>query len=391
MGSHARPTPASTGLAGDWRSQSIALRVLRAFLGLTFVYAGVQKFADPNFLHAGTPDYIGDQLRAFANGSPIGPVLRIFVHAPWLTGVGIAVLEIAVGVGTLLGVARFASAIAGFAISLVLFLSATWHVHPYFLGSDSMYAVAWLAYLAGMWETGRRRAGSLGPAPVRRTPVPSSDLSRRQVLRGAMVAGASLLLAGIGRAVMGAPGASAASGSGFMTSPAPRTKPRTQNHRPGGTRTHRPTTHHTKEPSGRPTTHHTKEPSGRPTTDPTTGPESRPTTGSTSAGPGVQGRPIASLDSLPVGGAVPFTGSGGEPCALFRLGRNDVAAFSRICTHAGCVVGYDQNSKLLVCPCHGAEFDPSRGAAPVAGPAPTPLPSVHVVIDGSSGEIVLPG
>src|SRR6476659_6749893 len=129
MGTHARPTPNSTGLIGDWRSQPIALCVLRAFLGVTCVYAGVQKFADPNFLHAGTPDYIGSQLQSFANGSPIGPLLRVLAHAPWLTGVGIALLEIAVGLGTLLGVARFAAAIAGFLISLMLFLSATWRVH----------------------------------------------------------------------------------------------------------------------------------------------------------------------------------------------------------------------------------------------------------------------
>ena len=79
MGSHARRSSSSSarpGLAADWSSQPIAMRVLRAFLGVTFVYAGIQKFADPNFLHAGTPDYIGSQLQAFSNGSPIGPVLR---------------------------------------------------------------------------------------------------------------------------------------------------------------------------------------------------------------------------------------------------------------------------------------------------------------------------
>jgi thiosulfate dehydrogenase [quinone] large subunit len=371
MGTHSRRTPSSAGLIGDWRSQPIALGVLRAFLGVTFVYAGVQKFADPNFLHAGTPDYIGNQLRAFAIGSPIGPLLRVLAHAPWLTGVGIALLEIAVGIGTLLGVARVAAAIAGFAISLMLFLSATWNVHPYFLGSDSMYAVAWIAYLAGIWEGERRRSRTLPPAPGRSQARESpSDLGRRQVLRGAMVAGATLLLAGIGRAAMGAPGSPAASGSGFTRTSPPPKKPRRSpaHHHGGGTPTHRPTPHHA---------HH-----------PTEGPTTEPTTGPVSGGGATQGRPIASLDSLPVGGAVPFTGPGGQPCALFRLSQSDVAAFSRICTHAGCVVGYDQSAKLLVCPCHGAEFDPSHGGAPVAGPAPTPLESIHVVID--KGEVVLP-
>ena len=73
-GRHGHPTHdqprSSSGLIGDWRSQPIALRVLRAFLGVTFVYAGIQKFADPNFLHSGTPDYIGNQLQAFCERQP---------------------------------------------------------------------------------------------------------------------------------------------------------------------------------------------------------------------------------------------------------------------------------------------------------------------------------
>lgn len=358
----------------------MALRVLRAFLGVTFVYAGIQKFADPNFLHAGTPDYIGSQLQAFANGSPIGPLLRFLSHLAVPTGVGIALTEIAIGVGTLLGVAKFASAIGGFVVSLALFLSASWHVHPYFLGSDSIYAVAWLAYLAGLWEAERRRR-SFGAGPGHRASVIApADLSRRQLLRGGLVAGATLLLAVAGRAVMASP--SAASASGFTRVP-----PR----KGGGGGGAKP--HHSKHPptSGPPTTD--------PTTDPTTAPSGGNGNGGTNGGNGngggrggkqVQGKTIASLDNLPVGGAVPFNGPGGEPCALFRLGQTDVAAFSRVCTHAGCLVGYDSSSHLLVCPCHGAEFDPSQGAAPVAGPAPTPLPSVRVVVDHSSGTIVLP-
>jgi Rieske Fe-S protein len=45
-------------------------------------------------------------------------------------------------------------------------------------------------------------------------------------------------------------------------------------------------------------------------------------------------------------------------------------AYRAICTHARCLVGFDPNSRLIVCACHGAEFDPRRGAAVVAGPAP---------------------
>ena len=39
--------------------------------------------------------------------------------------------------------------------------------------------------------------------------------------------------------------------------------------------------------------------------------------------------------------------------------------------------------------CHGAEFDPSHGARPIAGPAPTPLERIPVAIDQSTGNLVV--
>jgi len=78
------------------------------------------------------------------------------------------------------------------------------------------------------------------------------------------------------------------------------------------------------------------------------------------------------------------------PAALIRLSTDQVVAYGRTCTHAGCLVGYDQAARLLVCPCHGAEFDPAHHAEPVSGPAPTPLPMVDVVVDQATGDVILP-
>ena len=50
-------------------SPAMALFPLRLFLGVTFVYAGIQKLSDPGFLHAGAPTYIGTQLHGFAAGT----------------------------------------------------------------------------------------------------------------------------------------------------------------------------------------------------------------------------------------------------------------------------------------------------------------------------------
>ena len=61
-----------------------------------------------------------------------------------------------------------------------------------------------------------------------------------------------------------------------------------------------------------------------------------------------------------------------------------LVAFSAVCTHAGCIVSaWRAANRLLLCPCHGSEYDPARQAAVVAGPAPLPLPSLPLeVVDG---------
>src|SRR3954462_6495964 len=83
-----------------------ALLPLRAFLGGTFVYAGVQKLSDPGFLHRGAATYIGTQLHGFAQGTPGGFLLRTLAlpHAE-LAGIGVAITEIAVGLLVLVGLA----------------------------------------------------------------------------------------------------------------------------------------------------------------------------------------------------------------------------------------------------------------------------------------------
>src|SRR5919205_854783 len=91
----------------------LALLPLRLFLGVTFMYAGVYKLSDAGFVHAGADTYIGDQLAV------AGRFMR-------------------------------AAAVGGLVLSLVLWLTASWHTVPYFLGSDIVFAFAWLPFvLAG--------------------------------------------------------------------------------------------------------------------------------------------------------------------------------------------------------------------------------------------------
>jgi ubiquinol-cytochrome c reductase iron-sulfur subunit len=59
-------------------------------------------------------------------------------------------------------------------------------------------------------------------------------------------------------------------------------------------------------------------------------------------------------------------------------------AYSKVCTHSGCPVGlYEQLTGLLLCPCHQSMFDVARGAIPVFGPAPRPLPQLPLYLDSS--------
>ncbi|MEY4496819.1 MAG: hypothetical protein RLZZ364_124 [Actinomycetota bacterium] len=91
---------------------------------------------------------------------------------------------------------------------------------------------------------------------------------------------------------------------------------------------------------------------------------------------------IVRLSKLPVGGTYSFTTAAqGVPAIAFRT-KAGVFAYSMICTHQGCNVTYNKANKKLICPCHGAQFDPLKGGKPLKGPAETPLASVKVAVKG---------
>jgi ubiquinol-cytochrome c reductase iron-sulfur subunit len=65
-----------------------------------------------------------------------------------------------------------------------------------------------------------------------------------------------------------------------------------------------------------------------------------------------------------------------------------IVAYSKICTHVGCPVAlYEQQTHHLLCPCHQSQFDVSRGAEVIFGPAKRPLPQLPIAID-SEGYLV---
>ena len=56
-------------------------------------------------------------------------------------------------------------------------------------------------------------------------------------------------------------------------------------------------------------------------------------------------------------------------------------AFSAICTHLGCIVGYDASrSPDIVSPCHDGHFNAINGTV-ISGPPPTPLKPYSVAVE----------
>jgi thiosulfate dehydrogenase [quinone] large subunit len=163
----------------DERERVPAAAVLpaRLFLGVTFVYAGLRKLADPQFFNPSTPGFIGRQMRGFVHGgSPLTPLLtHLAIPHAAAFGALIAVCELLVGISALLGLLTRIGALGGLALSLTLYLTATWTVHPYFLGADLPYALGWLTLaLAGpglytldsyVFGTARHRRPLPYPAP----------------------------------------------------------------------------------------------------------------------------------------------------------------------------------------------------------------------------------
>ena len=381
---------------------------LRLFLGLTFIYAGFQKLTDPGYLTPGASSYIGGQLQGFATTSPLGFLLT-GLALPNANAIGSLVmyLELGLGISALLGVFVRVAAIVGALLSVLLFLTASWDVQPYFLGSDSIYAVAWATIAlvgdGGVFSLQKSLGSSLGRRSATPTVAAAEHLASRRLLltklMGALVGFVWVLaIAPKGQPSFASPGGTDPGGAAgpagapppdfaitSATAPAlPTVAPATAEAAPTATAppaaraapaviAASPTPTHPALPPASASPPAAAQPSAaRARVAPTSPP----------------GKSIGSLAGLRQNGGIlgfqePRTGG---PAVLVWLGGSNVAAYSAICTHAGCTVQYSPSQRLLVCPCHGAVFDPAQGSQVLRGPARRPLPSVPVTV-GTNGMI----
>ncbi len=368
----------------------IALLPIRAFFGVTFVYAGVDKLLDPAFFDASSPASIVAQLAAFTRVSPLAPLVRIAEPFAIPLGLLIALAEIAIGLGALTGLAFRLAAVGGTLLSLVFWLTASWATHPYYYGPDLPYAFGWLALaVAGhggllvpdavrrigaprldAWDRARavgQRAG--GRTRGAQELDPGADAARRLLLQAGVLGAASLAVASMAapiRLFRGPAPVSAAGGdTGAGADPSSGTGSGTGAGATPGTASAPPAD------------------SGAPATP---GTAFTPT-----------GLTVASIASVDAKGAIrirvpadaPGSLPAGDPGIIVKLADGSYVAYDAVCTHEGCKVGWDARDGVMLCPCHGAAFDPSNHGAVLQGPTNTPLPELPLVIDHQAGTITL--
>jgi thiosulfate dehydrogenase [quinone] large subunit len=380
-----------------------ALLPLRAFLGVTFCFAGLQKLANPNFFKSADPAGIYAQLVASERISPLHSLLGHLLRFSTPIGILIALAEVAVGLGVLLGLWTRLAALGGAILSLTLFLTVSYHSSPYYTGADIVFFFAWLPLIlagaggvlsvdaviaarvrhehgmragppvvvpfsviqrvCGKYERGRCQA--MGGSPCEPGPCPflaaggqpshgakQGDMTRRElVLGGAAVAGVGVAglvaagaAAGIGRAVGGAKPLQQA----VQLSP---TKP------------------------------------SQTTTTTTSGSQTPPSTTTPTHPPG---HAIGPAKDVPVGSGAAFTDpTTRTPSLVIQLTKGQFVAYDAICPHAGCTVSFLASQQIIACPCHGSEFNPDNGDV-VQGPAPRGLNRLTVA-EGSDGQLYVEG
>jgi thiosulfate dehydrogenase [quinone] large subunit len=124
----------------------------------------------------------------------------------------------------------------------------------------------------------------------------------------------------------------------------------------------------------------------RSTAAPKAGPAVPSGSGARSGGAHPAGTAIGPAKDVPVGGAASFSDPrSGDPSIVLQPRTGKFLAFDAVCPHAGCTVQYDQSSALLVCPCHGSQFNAATGAVE-SGPSPSGLTALTIA-EGGDGQL----
>jgi thiosulfate dehydrogenase [quinone] large subunit len=324
---------------------------LRAFLGVTFVYAGASKLFDVHYLDPSSPLGVHAQMLHAAATSPIGGLVSLSAEHATVSGLLIAFGELAAGLGALLGLLTRLAALGGLLLAFSFFLTVSWTTRPYYFGADIVFAFAWtplviagdgglLSLTAWLRAAARQQLGLTAEPTARETVVVRNEVERRAVVRSAGVAAVIGAVSVIGGSVLAL--------------------------------VRRPSTAAVATPASTP------QPSA--TASGTTPSATSSATSGVSASPTAAGKVIAAAAGVPVGSSKSFTGPDGAPAFLLHPAADTFVAFSAICSHQGCPVSYVGPG--FQCPCHGATYD--QNGQVTGGPAPSPLTKIPVKVTGDS-------
>jgi thiosulfate dehydrogenase [quinone] large subunit len=368
-----------------WLLAGWALLPVRAFLAVVFIFAGLQKLANPAFFDPASGFSMHAQMIGAIRISPIHVLLGHLLRFSTPLGILIIIAEVAIGLGIGLGLWTRIAAIGGMVLALNLFLTVSWRDYPWFTSPDLVYFFALTPFViagaggvlsldaliarrstsereladprvavipfaqvqdaCGYYEHGRCTAVSgrtCAPAGCpylegERASLPGGrrpdEVDRRAVVLGGIAAAAA--------ATVGAVAAGAAAGAGRLL---------------GGTP---PSSKQGSLPTG------------------STGPPSA------TGGSGGKGTLIGPAADVPVGQSATFTvpGTGGEPGLVVQSSAGQFVAYNAICPHAGCTVAYQPANGLIACPCHGSEFEVSNGDV-IVGPATVGLTALTIKDEG---------
>ncbi|MFI9825625.1 DoxX family membrane protein [Streptomyces sp. NPDC052013] len=168
----------------------VVLLPLRVALGFVSVYAGMGKLCDPAYFDGGRRGSLVTWLNSLHPWEVAEPLRQFALQHPIGTGLGIAFLQVVVGVLTVLGCWQRVAAVIGALLSAGLLVAVSWKDVPVYDTTDILYLAAWSALViagAPVYSVDGRLAGSAW-----RRLGPRADIwhLRRYVLRrGALVTG----------------------------------------------------------------------------------------------------------------------------------------------------------------------------------------------------------
>ncbi len=312
-----------------------ALFPTRIFLGVMFIYAALTKLTDSSFFDPASQNSVASQMQASADSSPIGFLLNRLIEHATLVGYGIAIGELAIGLGLLFGIWTRVAAIGLALVSFSFLLTVSWGTTPYFLNPDLAYLAAAIPFIyvgdggfmsleASIRNRVKQELGVSSSKKLSNAPL-EAQIERRTFVKTSAVAG-GLGVAGLATGLIG------------------------------------------------------QKLKGSPVAEPV--PTTTPSASSTGAAPG--GAKIAAVSSVPVGTAYKFTDPAtGKPAYLMQPSAGTFVAYSAICTHEGCIVNDNVANGSFDCPCHGAQFNSDTGAH-VRGPGRGGLAKLNVSASGDS-------